>query len=418
MREFREGLQTALSGFAWMEADARAVRARIAAEGEHAARRLPRWGVILAALLILALAGAALAATNAFGILERLFPNGAPGERTQKLVAPVGRTYGEGDNAFTIEEYVFDGRELQVDWQARTAGDGLVLFAASALSADAEQELLAFGNSSGLYLHEYAPLGGEYGAVWDGYTAGSFAGGLQTEPFTATLQVWFLRPTAPIADWEEIVPGEEIVEPMFVESGSGTLESILAYEPVLRIDGKGGPTFASLEDMPEGMGAIEYYASLGFYDIIETYELSLPVVPDAEAIASTRIAGQTAFETEYYRIEFTRAEFNAAGTDLRWYIQSRTGLPFEKDWVYMLDYAICANGEELPLERGGGGGADFYECEAWGGPLAEMPETVTITPRAGNRMQRTGADARVPRDADFPAMTLTLEPVRLAQGRS
>ena len=37
-----------------------------------------------------------------------------------------------------------------------------------------------------------------------------------------------------------------------VESGSGTLESILAYEPVLRIDGKGGPTFASLEDMPEG----------------------------------------------------------------------------------------------------------------------------------------------------------------------
>ena len=123
MREFRKELEARLSALTWTEEDARCVRGRLAGEGGAVVKRKLRWSAVLAAILALALAGAALAATNAFGILDRLFPDGEPGEMAQKLAAPVGESYGDGENTFTVKEYLFDGRELHVEWEARTAGD-------------------------------------------------------------------------------------------------------------------------------------------------------------------------------------------------------------------------------------------------------------------------------------------------------
>ena len=81
----------------------------------------------------------------------------------------------------------------------------------------------------------------------------------------------------------------------------------------------------------------------------------------------------------------------------------------------MLGYTICVNGEELLLEQAGGGNADGFLWEAWGNPVAGLPAAVEITPCISNRMRYTGADARIPEGTQFPTMTVTLEPVALAQ---
>ena len=416
MRDFREGLQAAISSLTWTEADAQAVRVRLAKEGGHIVERKLRWGAVLAALLILALAGAALAATDAFGILGRLFPDGAPGERAQKLVVPVGETYGDGENTFTVQEYIFDGRELHVEWQARTADDGLVLFTASGLTTDAGQPFSPQEALLNVEYNGYAALGGAYGATLEGYTAGGFSS-FQTEPFTATMRVYFLRPAAPI--YMEGSPELEGTRegPMILLGNMGDgycPASPTALYEVFR-HGTGSTRIAHDEGLPAGADRIGYYESQGYYAVIGTYEVSFTVTPNAEAITSTRIAGQTVFETEDYRIEFAEAEFNAAGTRLLWYVQSKTGLPFDEDWVYMLGYTICVNGEELLLEQAGGGNADGFLWEAWGNPVAGLPAAVEITPCISNRMRYTGADARIPEGTQFPTMTVTLEPVALAQ---
>lgn len=410
MHEFRKELEARLSALTWTEEDARCVRGRLAGEGGAVVKRKLRWSAVLAAILALALAGAALAATNAFGILDRLFPDGEPGEMAQKLAAPVGESYGDGENTFTVKEYLFDGRELHVEWEARTAGDELVLFTASKLSAGTEQELLQHGDLRSLYLNEYAALGGEYGTIWAGYTVGEFAGDAPVEPFTVTMQAYFLRPLAPVFAEDDHELEKTRTGPMILLEhldGACWLATSAALHEARD----------SEEEIPEGMNQIEYYASLNYYDIIESFEVSFTIVPDVETIASTRIVGQNVFETDDYRMEFTKAEFNAAGTEILWRVYSKTGLPFDEDWVYDLDYAICVNGKEIPLDRGGGGSPDmkYYECEAWGNPLAELPTIVEITPRAGNLMRGKGTDARIPEGTEFPTMTLTLEPVKLAR---
>lgn len=80
--------------------------------------RFPRWRLIplAAALLLLALAGASLAAANP-QILRWLLGGDVPGEALEQLVQPLGVTAASDGIAVTLTGAVCDGQQLSLSWQ-------------------------------------------------------------------------------------------------------------------------------------------------------------------------------------------------------------------------------------------------------------------------------------------------------------
>ncbi len=73
----------------------------------------PVAALVLAAVLTLALAGAAYAAIQS-GVLKYLFGNGEPSESQKEMVQTVGTSHESNGATTTVTDAVFDGRELSV----------------------------------------------------------------------------------------------------------------------------------------------------------------------------------------------------------------------------------------------------------------------------------------------------------------
>jgi hypothetical protein len=76
----------------------------------------PVAALVLAAVLTLALAGAAYAAIQS-GVLDYLFASNEPSESQKEMVQPIGTSHVSNGATATVTDAVFDGRELSVGLQ-------------------------------------------------------------------------------------------------------------------------------------------------------------------------------------------------------------------------------------------------------------------------------------------------------------
>lgn len=375
-----------------------------------------RFCTIVAAFLVLALSGTAMA--------------------TGGLSVPVGQASGEGENTFTVLEYTFDGRELRMTWEAETTGDEPLLFATGVLDNDVGPVISWYEGTSW-----YVPVGGEDAACCTGYEAAGFDGVTPSRPFNATIVGYFVRPLVEVVDPGApdcaLEPGVEHTGNLLVRSGECvTPVSYLYWEPME----DGGISITTQEDFIDGdtlytnphKDLVELYADMGYFEIVDICEVTFPVELPIGEVVAMRATELPTVSTEYYDIEFIRAEFSPFEARAEWLVRSKTGLEVREDWVFDLRYEVRLNGEPLTVSTGRKSSTDeanWYHCDmcthdGYTVPLGDEAVTLEIALAppdvATDESKESEAlpwyaltPVSAPEDAEFPTITLTLEPVTL-----
>ena len=376
----------------------RMVENALAEFGRAQTPRRRRASVVLIAALIAALliAGLAYAASQS-RILERLFPSGKPSEAAEQLVKPVKAVKTEGPYSISIDECLFDGNELHVDWTAKSESEELVLFTAGDLESPTV-ELLQQGWAESLQLNTFVPLGGSLNGravsrTFNGFTVVTLPDGIGDEPFDVTIRGAFMKPVAPI------VPDDEIKEniacrPTWIAQQDGdqtylNFASIVALEDGCR--SLEAPDVLNYLDQLTGSSSqkerinayLKALTAAGYAQPLLEMELTFTVSPDARHIYHTEIEGPSAFEFSDRTVTITKADFTAAHSSLEGLIVAKGGVSQED--LFKLYYEPCPDGKptdvQIAKELNSGGpfdGEQSVELHYWGDPLPEAPSYVLL----------------------------------------
>ncbi len=116
--------------------------------------------ILVAALIVaLMMAGVAFAAMQVVhsGLLNRLFPKGAPAEAEKMVVSDVLSNERDGLK-LTLNEHLYDGRNIHLDWTVESARDDTVYYLTNYQLKNAEGSPLTISQWSSRW--SYADLGG------------------------------------------------------------------------------------------------------------------------------------------------------------------------------------------------------------------------------------------------------------------
>lgn len=359
-------------------------------------RRKVRAALIAALIAALLLAGLAYAASRS-RILERLFPSGNPSQAAEQLVKPVGTGKIDGPYSFSIDECLFDGNELHVEWTAKSQAGDLAIFTASGL--DFPFVNLSQQNHTGsLQFTDFVPLGDTLNGraisrEYHGYTVVTLPDGIGSEPFDATLRGAFMKPVAPIVRDEDI-RANIACRPTWIASqdkGQTYLHfaSIVALEDGCQSQeapdvGKYLDALTPDSSQKEWMGAyVNALAAAGYAQELTEMALTFTVSPDFRRIYHTEIDGPSTFEFDDRTVAITKAEFTAAHTDLEGLMLIK-GSTTEKD-LFKLFYELRPDGKKTDARINsqedsycGDAGLEGVTISQWGDPLPEAPSYVLL----------------------------------------
>ena len=362
-------------------------------------RRTTVLAATLAATLLLATI--AYAATQS-GLLRRLFPDSAPSEQAVRLETPIDLTGTDAGFRFTLNDYLLDGSDLYVDWTAEsTAGEPVLLLSAPILTTLDDEKMMDVYDPASLSFYEGVLLEGAHKAH-DAYRRAHYYGDAITEeqPFDVTLSALFMKPIAPMRPYDEL--GDFTKTPTFEvneRNGDGVryLTLMDSHHPdadLIEI----GPDlmYTALEERRQSQPNLsitdryqQVIEQLGFAQTIGRIDLTFTIDPSGKPIEYTAIDGQNAFVFDEFKIEFTKADFNAASTQINYILTPTDKMPGKLDASsgftdYSLSFKVLPDGKGTPvrfsqmLETFGEG--ERYYGEIWGDPLSEIPRSVTFIP--------------------------------------
>jgi hypothetical protein len=297
-----------------------------------------------------------------------------------------------------VDECLFDGNELQVEWTAKSEAGELAFFSASGLDSPSVA-LAQQGEPEILQLNDFVPLGDAMDGVavsreYHGYTAVTLPDGAGGKAFDVTIHGVFMKPVAPavlLSDLKENISGR----PTRL-ANAGEDQTFLEPISTLTLDGEGGwsgdsrefdPYMEKLRDHPsEAERTAAYVKGLtefGYAKLLSQIDLTFTVSPDAAHIYATEIDGLSAFEFDDRTVTIKKADFSAAHTSLEGVMIAKGGAA-EED-LFKLNYELCPNGVKAAVnincEQGSANpvnGHDCVEFNLWGDPLPELPDTVTL----------------------------------------
>ncbi len=359
-------------------------------------RRKASVALIAALIAALLLAGLAYAASQS-RILERLFPSGRPGEAAQRLVTPVMAAKADGPYSFSVDEWLFDGNGLHVEWTAKSASGALTIFTADDIESTSV-ELLRQGRQESLQLEEFVPLGDSLNGraasrEFHGYTVVTLPEDIGSKPFDVTIRGAFLKPVAPVVVDEDIQAN--IARPTWIARTDGDQVYLhFASIVVLNADGSRSEEAPDVwkyllapTDESSGKERMDAYvkglAKLGYAQPLSEMELTFTVTPDTAHIHHTGIEGPSTFEFGDRTVTITQADFTAAHTSMEGVMVAK-GDATEED-LFKLYYELRPDGEDPPArinsEENSGltdEGVASVEFRFWGGPLFEAPVKVVL----------------------------------------
>ncbi|MDO4355432.1 MAG: hypothetical protein Q4E13_02820 [Clostridia bacterium] len=365
-------------------------RLRTAVYAESSAARKPRAfrmrrGAALALALLLALLGVGTAFAFSGGALfDRLFPHSQPNEPAMKLSRALEQAYEADGCRFELHDYLYDGSTLQADWTATSSRSENLLFTLSGFSSEGV-EIAQQGWEESLLLQEHVELQNN---AFSGFSIGDISDASLPDEFTVTMTAYFLRPLVPIVSADSLTDRVQ-QRLLFRYRPHEDLEVISAISGFEREPDGGYSWYPYAPD--DGLNSVESCVRAGFYEIVQQFDVSFVVRPDRTNIVHTRIVGDSVFENDFFRIEFEKADFTAAGTEILYSLHSKVDADSPAtDWtLFNLSFDVRVDGrsvlERLQVNRDAsdhrdGDGHRMYDGQIWGLPLDEIPTEVTLVP--------------------------------------
>jgi len=247
------------------------------------------------------------------GILERLYRNTTTPESARVLVEPVNLSQADGPFSLTIDEILYDGSGIYVQWTARSDSGDTMLFMPGILLPQTQ----GFGwkhDADDPGLTGFFPLGD----LLDGQSISRdysdissllLPDGGTLEPFEVKLHGYFLKPTAPILNQSEdqvtAISGPVWIlgwYPGRVKPGGNDQLGLLSYYTALK-----KPTYEEVVD-----ATIAGLQELGYAQLLSEISLTITVKPDTEHIFHTMIEGPSTFEFDECTVVIEKADFSAA----------------------------------------------------------------------------------------------------------
>lgn len=292
-------------------------------------RRTARRTVLIAvaALLAAALCGIAVAASPSH-LLELLFFGSAPTPEAERLLTPA-RTAVERDGVLvTVDEYLLDGADLYVRWTVENRrGEPLLLMvsdldAGGAAMPIGEDNLADWLFASGVLLDAAHPA----------YSATSrlnFDDSAPERAFDVSFTASLLRPLAPVTDCDSAEASGGA--PVFLTNEIDGRTVYDAVSGIERIDG-GLAMHTPLEALKDGWSLdalVEVLAAQGYAEEVARIPVTFRVAPDGRNIVHTDIVGARTFTFDDFTLTVERADFTAAGVNIRYRIRPSGGDPWQ-----------------------------------------------------------------------------------------
>lgn len=278
---------------------------------------------VLAALLALALCGIAVAASQS-RLLESLFSESAPTPEAERLVTQAGATVERDGLTLTIDEYLLDGADLYVRWTATNGRDEPLMLMTSDLEVDApatpinEDNLASWLFASGVLLDEEHP---SYSAM----SRLNFDDSAPEQAFDVAFTAAALRPLAPVVDHDSAQDSN--ASPAFLSNEIDGRAVYDAVSGVERIDGglAMNTPLEALEDDWSLDALVDVMVEQGYVEDVARIAVTFEVAPDAQNIVHTAVAGRSEFAFDAFTLIVDRADFTAAGVNIRYRILPADG---------------------------------------------------------------------------------------------
>ena len=281
-------------------------------------RRGGRWcarsiaAVVLAATL--ALGGLAFAFSQST-LLPHLFSGTKPSREAERLLVQLGSQTEKDGLTLTIDEYLLDGADLYVDWTITSSRDEPLLLVSSGLTADADAQNLGDDDASMWYWGGGVLLDAEH-PTYSAVSRLHFDEACPKTDFDVSLTAAVFRPTAPIVDSQDA--GEFSDRPTLLCSRDGDAQLVfLASERTA----SGGDAWVlgggALDEATDFEAFSEALEREGYGEELAAVPVRFTVQPQPERMVRTEIAGQRAFVFDRFILVVERANFTAAGANLR-----------------------------------------------------------------------------------------------------
>lgn len=317
---------------------------------EHLAARKVRRGlkpavaVVLAA--VLAVSGLAFAASKS-ALLQSLFRDGDPTPQAEHLLTQMDVASERDGVRLSIDEYLLDGADLYVRWTATSLRDEPLMLMVSDLETDQDAYPIDDDNMADWRFAHGVLLDAEHPS----YSAASrlhFESSAPSEAFEVALTAAFLRPIARILDEESAQDFSGIPSLMRCDCGDC---AILYAASARETQGDGWNVDSGLDGFFDGDwsmdGMLNGMEELGYASEALRLPVRFTVVPDAEHIVHTTVDGSRTFIFDRYIMVINRADFTAAGVDIRYSIHPRDGANLSNSFGAKLWFDVLPNGRAV-----------------------------------------------------------------------
>ena len=352
------------------------------------------------------IAAVALAATLALGglafafsqstLLPHLFSGTKPSREAERLLVQLGSQTEKDGLTLTIDEYLLDGADLYVDWTITSSRDEPLLLVSSGLTADADAQNLGDDDASMWYWGGGVLLDAEH-PTYSAVSRLHFDEACPKTDFDVSLTAAVFRPTAPIVDSQDA--GEFSDRPTLLRSRDGDTQLVfLASERTASGSDAWVLGGGALDEATDFEGFSEALEREGYGEELAAVPVRFTVQPQPERMVRTEIAGQRAFVFDRFILVVERANFTAAGANLRLRVTPRNvkGLA---DFSSDLWFEILPDGREADngfmQTRYLSEGSIVVEVLARAG--SELPKFVRILPTTddGRPLPQYAADVRL-----------------------
>lgn len=344
-------------------------------------RRAVKPAVMVAAVLLaLALCGFAVAASQS-RLLESLFFGNAPTPEAERLVTQAGTAVERDGVTLTIDEYLLDGADLYVRWTVTNGRDEPLMLMTSDLEVDAPATPINEDNLADWMFASGVLLDGEHPS-YSAMSRVNFDDSAPEAAFDVAFTVALLRPLAPVEDYDSVETFSG--SPVFLSSEIDGRTVYDAVSGVEHIDG-GLSMNSPLEALKDGWSLdalVDVMVEQGFAEEAVRIPVSFTVRPDAKNIVHTAIDGRKTFVFDEFTMIIDRADFTAAGVNIRYRILPRDAMdpwdsPAARMWFEVLPDGEATDNAFMQSKTSEGG---HLVGEIVARASSEIPDWVRLVP--------------------------------------
>lgn len=342
-------------------------------ETMHTIHRRNKLTVSLAAALIamLALAGIAYAAAQS-GILTKIFTRSEPAETADQAVVHVDVFAESKLMSLTINDYVFSGSDLYVDWALNLKTDERLVLLSSGLTAVLPDEAFTDNFVRGGLASNLQPWTDLMPSTSSGMNQGYFYNGAPDEPVEISMRLSLIRPDPDALQVEYFTVANYDSVPVWIYD-----DDSVYWQYGYHYDGENSESDETEEyAYDEGMlSQGEFFKKYGFGELIDELEVSFTVYPSGTQLRT--LAAHERFEFDGYTLKIQKVEFNGFNAEIECLIQSDDP-DFMDTGIWFFAFA---DGKPLNFATSLEGSGNEYSFSFWSeGGCTLLPNEITLAP--------------------------------------